>query len=209
MTANDGTGRPRGTALPRAGAALTKTTSHWEEAAPCRSLDPIALARRTLHDVQPDRGIELQIDHRVLLDRVTLIAIAGEIDIATAPQLRGYCERHARPDRGRHLALDLTEVAFLDSSGVKVLVDAHLAAGAHGTTVRVAAPSPLVARVFDVLRLGDHIPVHTTVQQALAAVLVMPGRSRAPRRSTLPDGMSAEATRTCTAGTAPKEMRAK
>jgi anti-anti-sigma factor len=156
-----------------------------------------------------NREIELQINHRVLLDRVTLIAIAGEIDIATVPQLRGYCERHARPDRGRHLVFDLTEVTFLDSSGVRVLVDAHLAAGRHGPTVRVAAPSPPVTRVFDVLRLGDHIPVHTTVQQALAAVLVAPGRSRAPRRTTLPDGRPVEATRQCTAGATPKEMRAK
>lgn len=163
--------------------------------------------RRRAADRSPRPG-ELQINHRVLLDRVTLVAVAGEIDIATAPHLRGYCERHARPGRGRHLVFDLTEVSFLDSSGVKVLVDAHLAARRHGGTVRVAALSPLVARVFGVLRLGDHIPVHTKVQQALAAVLAAPGRSRAPRRTALPDGKPVEAIRKCTAGTAAKEMRA-
>ncbi|MBO2448638.1 STAS domain-containing protein [Actinomadura barringtoniae] len=162
---------------------------------------------RLLVEEEAPRPGELRIDHRVLLNRVTLIAIAGEIDIATAPQLRAYCERHARPDRGRHLVLDLTEVTFLDSSGVKILVDAHLAAEQHGTTVRVAAPSPLVTRVFDVLRLGDHIPVHTTVRQALAAALAASGPSRAPRRAPLPDGMPVEAIRKCRAGTAPKEMR--
>ncbi|MFC4055781.1 STAS domain-containing protein [Actinomadura syzygii] len=127
---------------------------------------------------------ELQLVHRVLLNRVTLIAVAGEVDLATAPQLRAYCERHAPPESARHVVFDLSEVTFMDSSGFQILLDAHLAAARNGATVRVAALPPLVRRVFGVLRLGEHIPVHDTVRQALAAVLTAPGRARTPHRPT-------------------------
>jgi anti-anti-sigma regulatory factor len=45
-----------------------------------------------------------------------VVVLAGEIDVATGPQLRAHLEKLVRL-RQNHLLLDLTQVSFLDSSG--------------------------------------------------------------------------------------------
>jgi anti-sigma B factor antagonist len=66
-------------------------------------------------DEQPDRAV---------------IAVAGELDLATAPQLED--ELLPRLRDGGHTVLDLRALDFMDSTGVRVIVAAHLAAQEHG-----------------------------------------------------------------------------
>jgi anti-anti-sigma factor len=59
-----------------------------------------------------------------------LVTVAGEVDIATVPQLR---ERLAAPAAsGRPLIVDLDWVTFLDAAGLGVLARAASRAAAHG-----------------------------------------------------------------------------
>lgn len=84
----------------------------------------------------------------------TLLCVAGEVDVATAPGLRraGMAEIRA----GRRLTVDLAEVTFLDAAGVSALVALHRAAvGAGGAmTVRHTRHRP-VALVLDLTRATD------------------------------------------------------
>jgi len=57
-------------------------------------------------------------------DEFTLVRVAGEVDLATSPQLREALER-AISDGVPLVRLDMTGVTFLDSSGISVLVDAQ------------------------------------------------------------------------------------
>lgn len=50
-----------------------------------------------------------------------MVAVSGEIDMATAPELRRALER-AIPDTEQGLVIDLLDVSFMDSSGLGVLV---------------------------------------------------------------------------------------
>jgi anti-anti-sigma factor len=59
-----------------------------------------------------------------------VIAVAGELDLATAPQLEQ--ELLPRLRDGGHTVLDLRALDFMDSTGVRVIVAAHLAAQEHG-----------------------------------------------------------------------------
>jgi anti-anti-sigma factor len=53
---------------------------------------------------------------------IVIAAIKGEIDLSNAPQLQGELTA-AVPNTARGLLLDLTELEFLDSSGVHMLYD--------------------------------------------------------------------------------------
>ena len=54
----------------------------------------------------------------------SVVVAAGEIDIWTCPALRKALD--AAADSARRLVIDLTEVTFLDSSGLGVLLDARM-----------------------------------------------------------------------------------
>ncbi len=70
----------------------------------------------------------------------------GELDIATAPELAGMLERLRR--RNHAVALDLTEVTFMDSTGLTTLIDARRAAERNGWTFSVRHASAAVRRVM-------------------------------------------------------------
>lgn len=63
-----------------------------------------------------------------------MLAVLGEVDVATAPRLRE--ELFARLRTGP-VVLDLSALAFLDSSGVRVLSHALRACATEGLTLRV------------------------------------------------------------------------
>ncbi|WP_187369315.1 STAS domain-containing protein [Baekduia soli] len=83
-------------------------------------------------------------------DDAVLVAVAGELDLATAGEVETAVMDPVRD--ARHVVLDLRDLAFMDSSGVRVVVAAHLAAEEHGgrlSLVRLAEGSP-VQRVLEI-----------------------------------------------------------
>lgn len=97
---------------------------------------------------------------------VSLLRVAGELDIATAPLLAD----HLRGCAGAGvLVLDLSEVTLLAASGVALIVDAHHAAGAHGRLhlIGVTGNRP-VARVLDLTGVLGLLDVHDDLPGLLA-----------------------------------------
>ncbi len=66
---------------------------------------------------------QLGIETRREDDRVVL-SLAGELDMASAPQLRGAIEELDLTQRPA-LVLDLQELSFIDSTGLRVILWAH------------------------------------------------------------------------------------
>jgi anti-sigma B factor antagonist len=112
----------------------------------------------------------LQLSHRHLPDKVTVIAVVGEVDVGSSEQLHAYLEQ-ARRTPDEQLVFDLTEMPLIDSNGIQVLVNAHTYARTHGTTIRVANLQPKAIRVFDIVQLDTYIPVHATLEDALHVAL--------------------------------------
>jgi anti-anti-sigma factor len=74
-----------------------------------------------------------------------LIIVHGELDIATAPRLAALLTRMR--ERRHPVVLDLAEVAFMDSSGLKVLVEASERSRRDGWSFRIRRASTRVARI--------------------------------------------------------------
>jgi anti-sigma B factor antagonist len=80
--------------------------------------------------------------------RRTVLAVSGEVDIASSPLLRSAVE--AAWDAGAHeLWLDLSATSFMDSSGLHVLLDAQRAAEALRRRLTIICPPGNVRRVFE------------------------------------------------------------
>lgn len=84
-------------------------------------------------------------------DHQTRIEVAGEVDMATAPQL---AEVLLSAPAGLEIVVDMTDVRFLDAAGLGVLVDAHLALRDRHTRLWVENTTPVVERVFDITGMG-------------------------------------------------------
>jgi anti-sigma B factor antagonist len=82
--------------------------------------------------------------------------VAGEIDAHSAPQLSDELASRSQTD---DLRVDLSEVSFMDSSGLRVLIDAHRKAESAGGRLVVTSPSSAVSRLIEISGLADHLNV--------------------------------------------------
>ena len=94
----------------------------------------------------------------VSADRTGLHVLAGEIDAHTAPLFAAHFD--PLPDTGV-ITLDMSGVTFMDSSGLRALVDLAGRAGAAGSSVAVQAPSRSGAKIIEISGLTDVIQVHS------------------------------------------------
>src|SRR3982751_4269544 len=77
-----------------------------------------------------------------------VLAVAGELDLATAPALRDRLA--AAIDAGRHrLVIDLSAVSFLDSVALATIVHAKRRLPEDGRLALVIQPSSYVMLVFE------------------------------------------------------------
>ncbi|HEY3957910.1 MAG TPA: STAS domain-containing protein [Streptosporangiaceae bacterium] len=102
----------------------------------------------------------------------TVVTVAGNIGIITAPQLRE--QLHALAARGRPLVVDLDAVTFLSAAGLRVLATAATRAVAHGGRLHVACGRYQIRRLFLLTGLHHQIPLSHTVAEALAALPPVP-----------------------------------
>ena len=82
------------------------------------------------------------------------VVVAGEIDLATAPQLRS--ELHAIIDGGATVvAVDMADVGFIDSAGLGVLIGAVGRLRERGGRLELRHLQPAPRKVIDITGLHD------------------------------------------------------
>lgn len=85
------------------------------------------------------------------------LVLRGEIDAHTAIDLASHLD--PLPGSDGDVCLDVSEVEFIDSSGLRVLVDAHRRAGDHGRRLVLRQPSHVVTRLLEISGLTGHLAV--------------------------------------------------
>lgn len=97
-----------------------------------------------------------------------IVAVAGEIDISTAPALQSYLldvTGDVGVDGG-DLVLDLSAVAFVDLCGLSALQWADRRVRLTGRRLRLAAPTVRVARLLAVTHLDLYFDLYLTSEAA-------------------------------------------
>ena len=96
-----------------------------------------------------------------------VLGVAGEIDLATAPQL-GESIKAAMAERPETLVVDLTDVDFLASAGMAVLIGCHQQAKGV-LRFRIVASGSATFRPMELTGMTDEISIYPTRDEALAA----------------------------------------
>lgn len=101
-------------------------------------------------------------------DGVHLVSVSGEIDLATAPSLRDELGNEGA-DKSATTVVDLTEVTFLDSTALGVLVGARKARAEAGGQLRLVVAAPRILKIFEITGLDEVFTIRPTVAKALEA----------------------------------------
>ena len=112
-------------------------------------------------------------------DRTTIVSVDGEIHVSTAPEFSGFLSATIEGGRIR-LVLDLTDVMFIDSTGLSVLLNALRRVTRAGGRMAIVCSNPTVLRLFEITRLDGTFDLHAGVEPALAAVQAGGSSSGAP-----------------------------
>ncbi len=96
----------------------------------------------------------------------TVLRVVGELDHHTAPGLSEALD--AVPlGPGGGLVIDLTGLAYCDSTGISVLVIAYQRAQAAGSPFGLAGLNHELTRIFQIVGLDKVLPFHPTVDEAV------------------------------------------
>ena len=130
-----------------------------------------------------------------------IAALSGDLGIASAPALHEQLRSLLRA--ASQLIIDLSAVEHADARGLAVLVGSGYRARLLGGSLRLAAPSPEVARILSATGMNKHLDIFPTVRAAIT------GQPRQPEAIFPPAAVPARGHRTdaATAGVAAQSAR--
>jgi anti-sigma B factor antagonist len=103
-----------------------------------------------------------------------IAGLSGDLGTASAPALREQLLSLLRA--ASHLIIDLSAVDHADASGLAALVGSGRRARLLGGSLRLAAPSPEVARVLSATGMNRHLDIFPTIRAAITGEPRLPGQ---------------------------------
>jgi anti-sigma B factor antagonist len=104
-----------------------------------------------------------------------LFKLRGSLDLATSPTVRAALSDAQKTKKD--VIVDLTQLEFLDSTGLGALIGAHRRAAEHGGSLRLIVREGPIFRLLTITGLIRVLAVYHTVDDALknqARVIVAP-----------------------------------
>jgi anti-anti-sigma factor len=87
-----------------------------------------------------------------------VVRVAGEIDLATAPQLEAHVS--SLIDAGaRRLTIDLADTTFVDSNGIGVFLEAHKRLGCCDGALTLRSPRRNIRKMLQITGLDQLVTV--------------------------------------------------
>jgi anti-sigma B factor antagonist len=100
------------------------------------------------------------------VERAHVVAPHGELDLYTVEEVEAALR--ARPEESEVVVLDLRAVTFLDTSGMRLVVEAVHELERAGVRFAILRGGPEVQRLFALARLDDRLPFFDELDAALA-----------------------------------------
>ena len=99
-------------------------------------------------------------------DGVVRLVLAGELDLSSATQVDELL-KDLEADRPAVIVLDLRDLTFMDSTGLRVMVSADARARDHSRRLAIVQGPEAVHRVFRITGLDDHLDIVETPDAAV------------------------------------------
>ena len=101
-------------------------------------------------------------------DGIPVLGVSGEIDVATAPDLRDRLQGCVAKNQST-IVVDLLDVTFLDSTALGVLVGGLKRCRESGGDLHLVIAEPRILKVFEITGLTEVFPIHATLDGARRA----------------------------------------
>ncbi|MFL5852747.1 MAG: STAS domain-containing protein [Solirubrobacteraceae bacterium] len=101
-------------------------------------------------------------------DRTAVLSVRGEIHLATAPDFSEGLNQVIAEGRTA-VVVDLTEVGFIDSTGLSVLLNALRRITRAGGTLVIVCTNPTVLRLFEVTKMDTTFTIVSSRDEAVAS----------------------------------------
>jgi anti-sigma B factor antagonist len=108
---------------------------------------------------------QLTIEIRQEPDRIVL-TLHGELDLLSAPRLQSEIESEAF-DAAEVVVLDLDDVQFIDSAGLRVVLAAHERTAERGQRLALTPGSPQVQRLLSIAGVNGRLERIASADAAL------------------------------------------
>ena len=102
-------------------------------------------------------------------ERVRVLSLGGEIDLHFARVFRTLLEEPTDVAT-EALVLDLSQVTFIDSSGIAVIIEHLRSATRRSKVFCIGGTSEPVKQIFEIIHLEKAMPVFETKEAALEAL---------------------------------------
>ena len=90
--------------------------------------------------------------------QTVLVKLSGELDISSAPKVEDELAR-LEPDHPEVIVLDLRNLAFMDSTGLRLLIAADTRARQQDRRLTIIKGPEPVQRVFRITRLEERLEI--------------------------------------------------
>jgi anti-sigma B factor antagonist len=100
---------------------------------------------------------------------VPILAVTGEVDVYSAPALKDKIGELIQSGKTT-LIVDLSGVAFLDSTGLGALVEARAATTEAGGSLPIVCGQDRILKLFTITGLDGVFTIHPNVGAAVAAL---------------------------------------
>jgi anti-sigma B factor antagonist len=104
---------------------------------------------------------------RTTAGSVPIVAVSGEVDIYSAPALKDKITELLESGQST-LIVDLSGVAFLDSTGLGALVEARAATAEAGGSLPLVCSQERILKLFTITGLDGIFTIHPSVGDAVA-----------------------------------------
>jgi anti-sigma B factor antagonist len=112
--------------------------------------------------------VELSVSQQSV-DGYPVLAVRGEVDVYSASALKDSLSDLLATE-AKAVVVDLTEVGFLDSTGLGALVAARTTASESGSRLPVVCDRERILKLFRITGLDGVFEIYATVDQAVAAL---------------------------------------
>lgn len=99
--------------------------------------------------------------------QTTILHLKGDIDLQHSPKLRTHLQAKIQA-KTPALLINFSEVNYIDSSGLATLVAYYQGSRPYSGKIALAALSPRVKSVFELVRLNEVFPIYPSLEEAKA-----------------------------------------
>jgi anti-anti-sigma factor len=99
--------------------------------------------------------------------KVAVVTIAGRVDSATAPTMDAELEKTVSGNK--KVVLDLKDVEYMSSAGVRAIVKALRQAHKNRGGLKLARPSDPIVEILHTIGMMEIVQVYPSVEEAIAS----------------------------------------